>query len=227
MKYFYLLIISFLALTSAEAQTRFEVDTNVVLTTFDHTANDPIGHGLVCNTSSETIFLMWRIERVSVPIGWENYMCDDNNCYWIDTQECPEDNPVDLVPGQCSILDLHIIFGGITECGIYKVTVWEQGDTLNTAEITYKFNCTTSSTDQSWAESIRIFPNPVAQSFTLNETEGIAHLELYTLLGKQVGQYKVAQGKHYDVSDLNAGVYVVSLFDENNGQIRSLRIKKD
>jgi hypothetical protein len=154
-------------------------------------------------------------------------MCDANLCYGPGDYECPPENPVCLPPGECGILDLHLLPGANPECGMFKVVVWEKGNESNSIEIPYNFNCATSSNDVATIENISVYPNPTSDYFRVDETEGISHIVLHTLLGKPIRDYHAKDGGVYDVSDLNNGMYVVNLFDRKSTLIKSLRLRKE
>ena len=227
MKKTLLLFVAIFTLGMVQAQDGFEADPEKVDTFFDSSTPDIVGHGNVCNTGNDTICLYWRIVDVSVPFGWTAYMCDANLCYGPGDYECPEENPVCLPPGECGILDLHLLPGANPECGRFKVVVWEKGDTTNFVEIPYNFNCATSSRNIASKADISVYPNPTSDYFQLDGTENIGHIVLHTLLGKQIRDYDARDGGSYDVSDLNNGMYVVNLFDKKNTLVKSLRLRKE
>jgi hypothetical protein len=71
-----------------------------------------------------------------------------------------------------------------------------------------------------------MYPNPSVDFFQLKNSEGIDRLVIYNLLGTVVREYTVSEGERYRVSSLPDGIYLVSLIDENNDTVRTLRLLK-
>lgn len=211
-----------------QAQMGFEVKEIVVDTSFDETTGDPVAKGKVCNTGNDTIYLYWRIEDNMVPLGWTPYFCDKNLCYGPGTVECPEEEPVILAPGECGVMDLHLLAGANPECGKFDLVIWERGNESNNVTMTYQFNCesSTSTNPTSAYQSVKVFPNPTTDYFQISETNGISKISLHNLLGKHVKDYLINNSGLYNVMDLKNGLYVINLFDERNQVVKSVRLTK-
>jgi hypothetical protein len=225
MKRFFTLFFALFALT-AVAQENFEFKPAVVDTFFDENTVDPVGKSFVCNTGNDTLELYWRIEPVMVPLAWSPYVCDKNLCYGPGQDSCPIDLPVVLAPGECGNMDIHILPTSVIECGRYKMTVWEKGNTSNSGIIEYNYNCISSSDDVEALEDLAIFPNPAADYFQLTESLPNTRLSVTNLVGKEVLRYNIFDGGRYPIQDLSSGMYMVNILSQDNELIKSVRLKK-
>ncbi|MBC5863785.1 alpha-amylase family glycosyl hydrolase [Flavobacterium turcicum] len=72
--------------------------------------------------------------------------------------------------------------------------------------------------DYEKAETLVLYPNPVASFFTLNES--IVKVEIYSITGQLVKSFKGTGtvGQSFSVSDLNQGLYIVKATNENNAE---------
>jgi ELWxxDGT repeat protein len=111
----------------------------------------------------------------------------------------------DLNPGSGSSFPDHLVdFNGelifSTTAGIYKFNDVVLG--LETVES---------------KPSISLYPNPSNSSFKLNGVETIDALEIFDLTGKLVKEY-ASQQESYNISELKAGIYFVSINAANTSQ---------
>jgi hypothetical protein len=62
---------------------------------------------------------------------------------------------------------------------------------------------------------ISIYPNPVKNSFALNQT--VNSIEIYTITGQLVASYNsVAANQELLIDGLESGIYLVKIKDQNN-----------
>ena len=221
-----LFLLLFITFGGLQAQDGFEAKPMLVDTFFDAMTADPVGKGKICNTGTDSICLLWRIEEDMVPLGWSAYLCDNNLCYGPGTVLCPEDNPVCLAPGECGVMDLHLLPGAAPVCGKYRIIVWEKDNPSNELTINYQFNCATSTDDPNGYAGLNVYPNPTTDFFQVREGFDIEKLSIHNLLGKQVRDYDAQDGRLYDVTNLTNGMYVVNLFDNRNQVVKSIRLRK-
>ena len=73
----------------------------------------------------------------------------------------------------------------------------------------------------------RVYPNPVQDSFYINNDELAHKVEVINTLGRTVKAFDdIVPGQAYEVAELPAGVYLVSLIDANGKRIYTLRLLK-
>jgi len=71
-----------------------------------------------------------------------------------------------------------------------------------------------------------VFPNPATTHFELKGVTGLESVSVYNLLGKELVNYKFAEGAIYNVSNLQNGLYLVTLRGENNEVLKTVRLQK-
>ncbi|NRD20684.1 T9SS type A sorting domain-containing protein [Winogradskyella eckloniae] len=75
-------------------------------------------------------------------------------------------------------------------------------------------NGTLSASDFETPEtSVKLYPNPVKNSFQLDSNNNIESVELYNITGQLVKTYKEAS-TYYDISDLTNGIYLATINTE-------------
>lgn len=83
---------------------------------------------------------------------------------------------------------------------------------------------TSTNSDFSGAATIRLFPNPFAESFTLQSNlDKEIRLNVYNVLGKQVANESLKSGEHFQLKSLPTGLYIFS-FPEFN---QSIKVRKE
>ena len=76
------------------------------------------------------------------------------------------------------------------------------------------------------AAQITMYPNPTSDYFTLNTTT--SKVEIFSITGQLVKSFvsDAIEGSQFLVSDLNQGLYIVKVFDENSG-VKVLKLIKN
>ncbi|HQK38622.1 MAG TPA: T9SS type A sorting domain-containing protein, partial [Flavobacterium alvei] len=71
---------------------------------------------------------------------------------------------------------------------------------------------------------IYLYPNPATNYFTLNATT--SKVEIYSITGQLVKSFaNQSEENQYSISDLNQGIYLVKVVDENN-ELKVMRLLK-
>ena len=112
---------------------------------------------------------------------------------------------------------------------LLKVT--NQNDATDTLSGIYLFNVVgepiVSTTNDLELQALSLFPNPTNDYFELSTTGSnlVDVVQVHNILGRQVRQYLAAENR-FDVADLPKGMYLVSLMDEQEGILKTLRLQK-
>ncbi len=105
---------------------------------------------------------------------------------------------------------LQYFKGKIDEVRIYNRAI-------NSQEITALYNNTNTSIGEVASQSnIQVYPNPASDVLYINGNDRVnSTLFISDILGKNVLKKDISNTSNIDISDLAAGVYSVSLFDES------------
>jgi len=76
------------------------------------------------------------------------------------------------------------------------------------------------------SENLRIFPNPVAESFEIGESDRVTNIRVLNMVGREVKKFAFAEGTKYEITDLPPGMYLVQLRDGDNEVVHTQRVKK-
>lgn len=80
---------------------------------------------------------------------------------------------------------------------------------------------------QSAAENLRIFPNPVVNSFEIGASDRVTSIRVINMVGREVRSFDFTAGSKYDITDLPQGMYLVQLRDTDEKVIHTQRVKKN
>lgn len=188
----------------------------------------------VTNVSGQTIQLKWVREEVQKPESWQTQICDNNTCYTpiVSSNIDPMlqlNAPAELAAGESFDLKFYVLPMGVTGEGEFKVhlsLVSAPGTVLQTATFNYTVESVTSTRELSKA-SLRVFPNPTTDYIELSGNSGLVdRLIVYNLIGRQIRTFNAVNGGRYQMYDLPAGMYLVSLVNNKEGVLKTLRVSK-
>jgi hypothetical protein len=66
---------------------------------------------------------------------------------------------------------------------------------------------------------IQVYPNPANNILYIDSEERISRIVVYSITGEMIKEISQLEISMIDVSDLKTGVYVLSLFNENEYQV--------
>jgi len=241
MKQLVLFVLAFFSFGSLQAQMTLEVhpsnlNFNLQADLSDEWA-EPIAHAWVINNSNETINLRWEREIIGAncPSEWKYRICDDTACYSSNTPSNVIFGgglyvPITLVPGDSTILDVHVLPNLVAGCCQVRINLSHvintSSDTpITSADFDICVSPITSVTEKDKA-SLRVFPNPTTNYFTLTKNSFVRQLYVSNILGKRVKSFYTTSNGKYDVSELPDGLYLVSMVDDKNRVVKTVRLSK-
>lgn len=188
----------------------------------------------VTNTLAEDVTAFWYVNRLDVPSQWQVQVCDANLCYGWGREECPEDRENLFTANQS--IDIFSIKVGIDVMGYAQEGVgtfeFVMINTVDSTDVllTVPFEvtgtaCMSSSDDEEYELTNKIFPNPVNEYINLTNTEDIDQIDFFDSNGTLVKSKKQVSTR-IDVSDLPSGVYLTRIFDVLGNQTEVQRIIK-
>lgn len=188
----------------------------------------------ITNTSNQTISLKWNRLVINQPFEWETQVCDKNSCYLpgFNTNYDPAAGiivPVTLAPGASFDLVIRIFPNKTAGTGVFDVdisTTSKPNQILSTVsfstvvENVQLMNVVTNKND------LKIYPNPTSDYFEIVSNNLVQKVVLYNMVGRKIQTYEASMNRRYNIADIPSGVYLVSLLDENNNVLKTLRISK-
>ena len=196
--------------------------------------DDVVAYAHITNNTSDTIYMRWERIVNEKPECWETAVCDVDLCYYFTINTVDFKLPPNLVDGEMLV---HAYPGGepgaSPTIGEAEVVV-KLSDLNNPADsliLEYYFTVTGSaicitSVSEVERESLKIYPNPASDNFSLTETQEIQQLVVYNILGHQVRTFEVNGGETYNISDLPNGVYLVGMIDRDFEIVKTVKLQK-
>jgi hypothetical protein len=86
--------------------------------------------------------------------------------------------------------------------------------------------------DASWVieapgDDIRVFPNPAIDYFQVVNGQNVRKIVIFNIFGKEVKSFVHSANAQYDVTDMNAGMYLVRMLDDKNKVVKSVKLHKN
>lgn len=200
-------------------------DTMFVVTPLD--SLDKKAHNEVKNLTNAKKTIKWTREIIEIAPYNQSYICDPKACYL----PAASSKQFDLEAGATGSLDLHLKNDDGTKlsCAYIKIKVEEVGNPASVKTLHYYFNDCAIILDDSeaFAADVKIYPNPVADFFVLENAEQVATLRVLSRDGREVKNFNASPNQKYDLSDLPAGPYFIVLFGERGNGLRTVEVVKN
>lgn len=208
-----LFILAFASLVSA--QIRYTILPKTAVGFAPVEVDDASVDAKIHNLTSETLALHWERTIISLTPGCETAVCDAVLCYSRET----ESHNFNLLPNVLKPFLVHFYNNGAPCAGIVHVKVTNQNDPADSVNVVFLFNQSTAVQDLP-AATVRLYPNPVTDFFSLEHAEHVAIIRVFTLDGREVSRFEAKQGELYSMQDQAAGNYVLALEDKNGRPFR-------
>ncbi len=75
--------------------------------------------------------------------------------------------------------------------------------------------------------NIELFPNPASNYFQIGNGGLVDRVDIFNLLGKNVKTVFRNDAAQYEIGDLNAGVYLVKMYDTNRKMIKTVKLYRE
>jgi len=193
------------------------------------------------NNTTDPVSLRFNITSDDAPSQWEVQLCvndDTGGCFsWGVASNVDAsigiDVPLNIVANGSSIMDLGLRPKGVLGCGSYNVTITTVDD-LSTvlATGTYNFkintdpNCETVSISNFDKASIKIFPNPTIDYFTITDNNYVKDIEIFNIVGKRMKLNSFQNGQAINVASYPNGLYLVRMLGDDGEVLKTTRLTK-
>lgn len=226
MKNFFLLVLSLFA-TTTFAQATFEMSSDTASVYVDLDLFDVEVHNEMTNLTSTDRFIKWERTVISIePDTLYTRICDPDACFaeWVDTHTF-------LLTADTTIPMIVHLYKQIGQdaSAIVQLRFTDQTTPGDAQFSYYIFNSAASlSTDDKLpAANVKLYPNPVVESFSLDNAEEVARIRVFSTDGRQVAAFEPSFGQTYSLATQPAGAYVVALESKSGKIFQAIAIRKD
>ena len=198
-------------------------------------------HTSFTNNTSSDVELRWEIVQMDGPTTWRPQLCVNNesgSCFAWDILSntdpaLPQGIPFLVDAGESSLFDLGVRPNGIPGCGTYEIRVSPFDDPTNISIIgTYYFrfnvdaNCESTATKNFDKTTVKLFPNPTNDYFTITDNSYVAEIQIFNIVGKQMTYTPFQSGDAINVSSFPNGLYLVRMLDDDGDVLKTTRLTK-
>lgn len=222
-----LLLLGIIPFVNAQAPSVFEIHPNPIDTVTTADTFDSVAEGEIKNVSADTIHIKWERTIVYLSPGITTAVCDPVTCW---------DTPVETKSfmlgidsfGQMTVHFYNEFFDpppGQPGSGIVRLKITNLDNAADTLTVLYSFSTLTGTKDLP-EPSVKFFPNPTADFFTLENAEEVASMRLYSIDGREVARFQRSSDNTYSIANQTIGSYVLSFEDKNGRLFQAVEIQK-
>ena len=223
MKEIVLSILAFIGLTLQAQDFSVEVlDTTIYGEPSDATFFEDID---LYNNVGSAFSMNWERMEESIPAGWTTSNCDPDACRPVGVTSARF-----TLPTSTSFLNTHFYPNGVAGSGYMKIKLWVSSNPSDSVVLTYYGVAGTVGMDDLEASDIQVFPSPAQNTLNIvlpipGET---VHVDVFNLSGQRVDSFRVTPGdlSSHDVSNLEAGLYVIHFNIAGKGVLTKKFVKK-
>jgi Secretion system C-terminal sorting domain len=220
------LFLLILGIQSGLAQTTpsFEFEFDTASITAPPSEFEPIVYNHIINNTNASINIRWR--RTILCLGDENstQICDLNVCHSIQVST----QKFTLGALDTGEISVHLINPNfVNSYMVVRLDFWDIDiPSPDTTRTYWLVNACTSNTDEPLpAAQVSLYPNPVADIFTLKYDDHVANIDLYDLQGRLVWRTRHQPGQSYPVSEVPAGMYSAVLQDQYGRVFQAISVE--
>lgn len=203
-----------LQIASAQSLPTFIVYPNPSDTVTTPDTYDSPAKGEVKNLSNVSVTIKWERHIISLSPGIETAVCDPVTCWFPGVST----KVFTLGPEEHGEMTVHFYNPtGEAASGIVHLTLTNQNNPADTLTAVYTYS-TLTSTSELPAPTVKLFPNPSTDFFSLEGAEQVAVMRLFALGGRQIAHFEPNISQQYPIGRLPVGTYVLS-FEDKNGQM--------
>jgi hypothetical protein len=201
------------------AQSAYHVYPNPCDTITTSDTYDSPAHGEIKNVSNTTIAVKWERHEVFLTPNITTAVCDPVTCWFPGVNS----KNFQLEPDSFGQLTVHFYNAafdpapGQAGSGIVHLKLTNLNNAADTLTAVYTYSTLTGTKDLP-APTVKLFPNPTADFFTLEQAEEVASMRLFTLDGRIVARFESSADNTYSIANQPVGNYVLS-FEDKNGQL--------
>jgi Secretion system C-terminal sorting domain len=202
------------------------IDPISITTTPTADITDAEAHLDIVNTATTTKTYKWERTVLQISPNCKTQVCDPNLCYLSSVSS----KEFELTAGETAKIIVHFLNPtGAVACAKVEIKLTEVGNATNTVTGTYIFNdCSVVLETKDFVKNnIKFYPNPVVESFQLENATDIAQLHVTAMDGRTVKSFHQITGEStFSVAELTQGTYYLVMEDKNGKTIKVLNFEK-
>lgn len=209
---------------SLQAQGTFIVTPNPAAVTAEANQYDSPAHAEITNLTNFPKNIRWERIIIELPATMQTQVCDPNLC-WLSTVSS---KTFTLAGNQTGQLIVHFLNPQqVTGSAIIHVKLTNIDDPTEVLTAVYNYNPPASGVNDLPAASVKMYPNPAVDQFTLENADAVASVRVFSLEGRQVAFFNATPNQQYSIANQPAGTYVLSLMDKNGRSFQAIEINKN
>ena len=191
----------------------------------DHAPDDqgdvPV-EATIRNLSDNTIHLQWERRVIELTSTCETAVCDPNTCYGRGLNSMT----FDMDPHLTAPMLVHFYNNGAPCAGIIHLKITNLDNPADSLIGIYMFNQSSGVKNLPIA-NIKLFPNPATDFFSLENTENVAAIRVFSLDGRQVARFDASTGNNiYSLQNQPTGNYILVMEDKNGDAFQAVELHK-
>jgi hypothetical protein len=207
------------------AQLPFTVIPDSVSVSALPNVSDVEAESVVKNVSSSGITIKWERININMPTGMHTMICDPVNCWFYTVST----KTFSLNAGQSGSMLVHFVnLDSMPHDAIIHLKISNVADPTQLITGVYVYHSITTAThEQLPAPTVKLFPNPIVESFSLEHAEDVSFIHVFSADGREVASFNAVPGNRYDLSGQPAGTYFVGLQNKNGRTFQAIELLKN
>lgn len=188
----------------------------------------------VINNTDQPIDFWWELVKDENfdPMTWATTVCDEHLCYFDNFDKCPPDKKNTLPPNGSIPMEVKFFPKGNKGSTKMYLKLYSDVNYQNVLVQTdpegkVVVDCSLTSTKNiNVEETLKIFPNPTSNYFSIANDNDVSKVSLFNVVGKEVRTSNHFPGMSHDVSGLPKGIYLVKIYDRFGKNLKTVRLSK-
>jgi hypothetical protein len=183
-------------------------------------------HNELANMTANSRTIRWERIVLVNPDSLASQVCDPNACYasWISTRTFT------LAANDTVPMIIHLLNPESLDpyYAVIQIKYTDLADSLNPQYSYYIYNIGTVGADEPLpAANVTLYPNPVVESFSLDNADAVSRIRVFSLDGRQVAVLNASAGQTYPLVGQPAGSYIVGLEGKSGKIFQMIKVRKN
>lgn len=222
--YLYTVLLVLFCANIVSAQATFTVAPNPVSVLVDPSVSDAPADALITNLTAHPKNIKWERIIIELPATMQTQVCDPNLC-WLPSVSS---KTFTLNANQTGDLIVHFLNPQhVVGNAIVHIKLTNLDDPNEVLTAVFNYSSATSGVNDLPKATVKMFPNPTTDRFTLEGADAVVALRVFALDGRQAAFLNATPDQQYSLADLPAGAYILSLLDKDGRSFQALEINKN